>query len=509
MAIRLELKQSQSLIMTPQLQQSIKLLQLSHIELNAVIEKELAENPLLERDGDGGADQLDGLPEMPEVRASGVAALGPEPAPDVFGEPDTPFDPQNGSAMRLGIDAAAFGAHAGGGGRRLPVRSLAPAQPGEAAFAELPGHSETLHEHLQNQLNLIMREEAQRLIGLHLIDMIDEAGYLRGDLAELAERLNAPLLLVEETLSQLQRCAPPGVGARNLTECLKLQLEERGRLDPMIAKLLEHLDLVAAHDYVRLSRLCGADEEDLHDMLAEIRTLNPKPGLQFGSNPVVPVVPDVFVRATPDGGWQVELNSETLPRLLINRNYLAQVRPHAKARDKRFLSDCLNSANWLIKSLDQRAQTILKVAEEIVRRQEGFFRHGIRHLKPMVLRDIAEAIAMHESTVSRATAEKYMATPRGLFAFKYFFSSAIAGSDTADAHSSEAVRHRIRQLINSETPDSVLSDDQIVDSLRREGVDIARRTVAKYRDILGIPSSRERRRARKAAAAMAYSGGLE
>ena len=450
MALRLELKPSHSLVMTPQLQQSIKLLQLSNLELTSVIEQELAENPLLQRaEEDDRETEPSNVADVGETVGASLSWLGPSPS----GEPP----------------------------------------PSDVAPVEGPSLRVTLEE----QLNLAAVTPKERLIGLNLIDMVDEAGYLRGDTGRLAERLSVAPEEVERVLRLLQSFEPAGVGARDLSECLEIQLRELGRFDPMIARLLHHLDLIAAQDLPRLARLCDAEVEDVRDMIAEIRGLNPKPGLRYGSSPVVQITPDVFIRPRSDGGWHVELNSDTLPRLLVDRAYFATVRAQASREDRAFLGECLNAANWLVKSLDQRARTILKVAEEIVRRQDGFLRHGAEFLQPMTLRDVAGEIEMHESTVSRASAHKYMATPRGLFEFRYFFTSAVAASDGEPAHSSEAVRHRIKQLVDAETPETVLSDDQIVAVLRDSGIDIARRTVAKYRDLMRIPSSRERRRAKK------------
>lgn len=464
MALRLELKQSQSLVMTPQLQQSIKLLQLSNLELAAVVDRELAENPLLQLEEEGAAqDGASGRADaaLPQSQTGEFETAHPEPVPF--------------SASRTGA-----GTDAG-------------FTPGDFA----PPGGPSLREHLEAQLNLAAETAKDRMIGLNLIDMVDEAGYLRGDLCRLAGRLGVNETEVERVLAVIQGFDPPGVGARSLAECLEIQLCELGRFDPMIARMLDHLYLIAAQELPKLARLCGADIEDVRDMIAEIRTLNPKPGLKFGGAPVVQVTPDVFVRARADNGWDVELNSETLPRLLVDRAYFTTVRAKGSRDDRAFLGDCLSAANWLVKSLDQRARTILKVAEEIVRRQDGFLRYGAEHLQPMTLRDVAGEIEMHESTVSRASAHKYMATPRGLFEFRYFFTSSVAAAGGAPAHSSEAVRHRIRQLVDAETPGKVLSDDQIVVELKAQGIDIARRTVAKYRDLMRIPSSRERRRAKK------------
>jgi RNA polymerase sigma-54 factor len=360
----------------------------------------------------------------------------------------------------------------------------------------------TLKDHLTEQLALAFADPPRRLIGYHLIDMTDEAGYLRGDLAALAELLGAPLELVEETLRVMQGFDPCGVFARDLRECLILQLKEQDRCDPAMAALVDNLDLLGRHDLPALKRAAGVSDEDLLDMIREVRRLNPKPGLSYSQAPTQPIVPDVLVRALPDGSFHVELNSDTLPRVLVNRTYYATVSKSATQKDdKSYLTECFQTANWLVKSLDQRARTILKVAQEIVRQQDAFFTYGVRHLRPLNLKTVADAIAMHESTVSRVTANKYMATNRGLFELKYFFKSAIAAiSDGDDAHSSESVRDRIRAMIEAEPAAAVLSDDKIVERLKGDGIDIARRTVAKYRESLRIPSSVQRRRLKRLSA---------
>jgi RNA polymerase sigma-54 factor len=352
-----------------------------------------------------------------------------------------------------------------------------------------------LRDHLLAQLSLDIAEPVDRVIGSHLVDLVDDAGYLQGDLTEVAQRLECDLAQVEATLARLQRFDPPGVFARNLAECLTLQLKDRNRFDPAMQTLLANLPLLANRDGATLMRLCGVDAEDLAEMVAEIKALNPKPGLAFDTTDVQPVVPDVTVRPQGDG-WAIELNGETLPRVLINNRYYSEISGSARGKaDKDYLAERYQQANWLVKALHQRATTSRKVATEIVRQQEGFFRHGVRHLKPLVLRDVAEAISMHESTVSRVTSNKYMATPRGIYELKYFFTSSIAATDGGDALSAEAVRFRIKALILAEG-DDVLSDERIVDILVKEGIDIARRTVAKYREAMHIPSSVQRRRER-------------
>jgi RNA polymerase sigma-54 factor len=332
--------------------------------------------------------------------------------------------------------------------------------------------------------------------------MVDEAGYLGGELDNVADKLGCSLARVAAVLDILQTFDPAGVFARTLTECLAIQLKDRNRYDPAMQALVQNLALLAKADFASLRKLCGVNEEDLADMIAEIRNLNPKPGLAFGSSLVQPIVPDVYVRPAPDGSWQVELNSDTLPKVLVNQRYYTQVSKTTRNdKDKSYLTECLQTATWLVRALDQRAKTILKVSGEIVRQQDAFFARGVEHLRPLNLKTVAEAIGMHESTVSRVTANKYMATTRGIFELKYFFTSSIAASDGGEAHSAEAVRHRIRQLIDAENARDILSDDAIVDMLREVGIDIARRTVAKYREAMRIPSSVQRRREKQAAAA--------
>jgi RNA polymerase sigma-54 factor len=353
----------------------------------------------------------------------------------------------------------------------------------------------TLADHLAEQLALAVADPAHRMIGQYLIDLVDEAGYLTSDLETVADKLGTSVAEVGAVLATLQSFDPAGVCARNLAECLAIQLKERDRFDPAMRALVDHIDLLAKRDLAALRRACGVDEEDLADMVAEIRQLNPKPGLAFGSAQVQPIVPDVFVRPLPDSSFHVELNSDTLPKVLVNQTYYTQVTKSVKNdKEKSYLADCIQTATWLVRALDQRAKTILKVSEEIVRQQDGFFVHGVQHLRPLNLKTVAEAIGMHESTVSRVTANKYMATNRGIFELKYFFTSAIAATGGGDAHSAEAVRHRIRQLIDAESGNDVLSDDTIVEKLKVAGIDIARRTIAKYREAMRIPSSVQRRR---------------
>jgi RNA polymerase sigma-54 factor len=492
---RLELRQSHALVMTPQLMQAIKLLQLSNLDLAAYVEGELERNPLLERTGESEADR---------PRAEAEAPAAPEGA-----APDW-TDPERREDQRETRPAADLDDVPPADSDAVASRSNAEPPPGYSEWGgagssrredsdynleAFVSAETTLGDHLAEQLALAVPDPARRMIGQYLIDLVDEAGYLSGDLAQAAEKLGAPQSDVEAVLTILQGFDPAGICARSLTECLSIQLRERNRFDPAMAALIGHLELLARRDLPALRRICGVNDEDLADMIEEVRQLNPKPGLAFGSTVVQPIVPDVFVRAAPDGNWLIELNSDTLPKVLVNQTYHAEVARFAKsAKDKTYLADCLQTATWLIRALDQRAKTILKVSTEIVRQQDAFFAQGVQYLRPLNLKTIADAIAMHESTVSRVTANKYMATSRGIFELKYFFTSAIAAADGGEAHSAEAVRHRIRQLIDAESPGEVLSDDTIVDMLRAAGIDIARRTVAKYREAMRIPSSVQRRR---------------
>jgi RNA polymerase sigma-54 factor len=509
---RLEFRQTQSLVMTPQLMQAIKLLQLSNLDLVAYVETELERNPLLEREEeppDGPAAGADAERD-PTVRAEPAGEEGERGEAEAAESEPASIDaavvgPERTSEIDVSLSEL-FPDDTGAGaldpGRLSGDPWSAAGRGGEDADLEAFVASErSLRDHLLDQLALAVTDPTRRLIGQFLVDSLDEAGYLRIDMAAAAEQLGADPSVVEEMIAVLQGCEPTGIGARDLAECLALQLAERDRYDPAMRALVAHLDIVARRDYAQLRRLCGVDDEDLADMLGELRSLNPKPGLAFGAGPVQTVVPDVIVRPVAEGGFRIELNADTLPRVLVNRSYYSTVSKTAMAPGERaYLSECLQTANWLVKSLDQRARTILKVATEIVRQQSAFLQHGVAHLRPLNLRTVADEIGMHESTVSRVTANKYMATTRGIFELKYFFTSAIAAADGGDSHSAEAVRHRIRQLIDAEPADAVLSDDTIVQLLRNAGIDIARRTVAKYRESMRIPSSVERRRDKRAMA---------
>jgi RNA polymerase sigma-54 factor len=502
---RLQIRQSQALVMTPQLMQAIKLLQLSNLDLVAYVEAELERNPLL----DGGAET--------------------EPAPGEQNSAQSPSDPKavNGEALNGHDGAPVDAATDARPDNSLDDTSPDDNEPVRPRGSDMPaGYSEwagtgtggrddgdynpeafvsaetTLADWLREQMALAIADPVRRMIGQYLIDLVDESGYLSGDVATASEKLGTATAEIEAVLAILQTFDPPGICARDLAECLAIQLKELDRYDPAMQALVGRLDLLARRDFAALKKICGVGDEDLTEMIAEIRRLNPKPGLAFGSVPVQPIVPDVFVRPAPNGAWIVELNTDTLPKVLVNQRYYAEVSSTARRdTEKSYLAECLQSATWLVRALDQRARTILKVSNEIVRQQDAFFARGVEHLRPLNLKTVAEAIGMHESTVSRVTANKYMATMRGIFELKYFFTSAIAASHGGEAHSAEAVRHRIKQLIDGENSAAILSDDTLVEKLREAGIDIARRTVAKYREAMRIPSSVQRRREKQAAVA--------
>ncbi len=496
---RLELRHTQTLVMTPQLRQAIKLLQFSNLEVAAFVEEELERNPLLERD-----ERADLAPERPapDQREPAQPSGDVEPvssdllmqAGTLPGGDQAPLDADHAEQFDNGPSEGGYGDAALSD---WSVGRGAVAGPGAETLdgmAQLAAQGRTLREHLGEQLRLGIAAPRERLIGAHLIALLDGAGRVLVDDATLARALGSTPETVAAVRARMMRFDPVGLFATDLRGCLAAQLAERDRLDPAMATLLDHLELLGRRELRRLQALCGVDAEDLADMIAEIRALDPKPGAGFDAPQPQPIVPDVLMRPAPGGDFLLELNPETMPRLLVSEAFHARVLLRAPKADRAFLSEHLASANWLVKSLHQRAQTILKVSREVMRQQDGFLRRGVGHLRPLILRDIAEAVEMHESTVSRVTANKYIATPRGLFELKYFFTTAIAATAGGESHSAEAVRYRIRGMVSAETAQSVLSDDAIVAALRYEGVDIARRTVAKYRDALRIPSSVQRKR---------------
>lgn len=516
---KLDFRQSQSLVMTPQLMQSIKLLQMTHLELEHFLDLEIEKNPLLDRieaanddfsgadaarDDDRSAARDDGaedrLPDdgafdegpLDERQADWFKTDAPEAAENLSSTFDSslenifPDDP--GRYDEINPDLAA----------QWKSSSLEAYSGSGYDLDQVTASRVSLADFVGEQIALTFPKTSDRFIAMALADALDESGYLRVDSIGLAQNLGVETAEVERVLAIMQSFDPPGIFARDLRECLAIQLRLKDRFDPAMAALVDNLDLLARRDFATLKKLCGVDQADILDMLTEIRTLDPKPGALFEVAVADAIVPDAVVTPSRDGGWAIELNPAAMPRLIVNNEYYAEVSASVKAEEKTFLADCMQTASWLVRSLDQRARTILKVTQEIVRQQDGFLRHGVTHLKPLNLRMVADAVGMHESTISRVTANKFMETPRGVFELRYFFTASIASSEGGDAHSSESVRHRIRQMIDAEKPDDVLSDDAIVDALKKDGVDIARRTVAKYRESMNIASSVQRRREKKA-----------
>ncbi len=496
------LRQSQSLVMTPQLMQSIQLLQMTHVELTQFIDQEVEKNPLLElasaeeTTNDNQENETASSSEIPrdgdwfETGATGNAEKLSE-------QMDANFTPEyDGDSTGNRPDAPEL----------LGQWKSMPGSNGEPGTAfdidDLPATQMSLRDFVQEQIPLAFPDNSDRLVAQYMADFLDDAGYLCEPIEDTANRLGADTDQIRAILTRLQTLEPAGIFARDLSECLAIQLRQRDRLDPAMQALVENLQLLAKRDFSSLKKICGVGEEDLIEMLNEIRALDPKPGSLFQSSQTETVVPDIVINERPQGGWQIELNPETLPHVLVNHQYFAEISSGFKGTDNEhsFLTDCMQNANWLVRSLDQRAKTILKVATEIVKQQDAFMRHGVEHLRPLNLKTVADAIKMHESTVSRVTSNKFMLTPRGLFELKYFFTVSIAASNGGDSHSAEAVRNRIKAMIEAERANSVLSDDDIMDELKGSGINIARRTVAKYREAMNIPSSVQRRREKRALA---------
>ena len=490
---RLDLRQSQSLVMTPQLQQAIKLLALSNLEIEAFIGASLDANPLLDV-GAQAAEPVADFGDMPEEGRR--TTLEGSPVDQLIGEGRAEDD------RPLDIDAAALDRERDtGDGQRVLDDALwgadlrGPASDDARGIDDRAGGGETLTQHLAAQIGAVAGDARLAGIARYIIGQLDEAGYLPATIPEIADDLDVEEGEVEQALALVQSLDPTGVGARSLSECIALQAKDADRYDPCMARLIDNLDLVARGEFARLKRMCGVDDEDFADMLAELRGYDPKPGLRYGGDPSGAVTPDILVTPRADGGWDISLNQATVPRLIVNRGYYVELKGSCDDKASRaWLSEKLADANWLIKALDQRQRTILKVATELVKQQDGFFRHGVSHLKPLTLRAVAEAIGMHESTVSRVTSNKFLNCPRGTYELKYFFSSGVASADGEGGASAEAVKAAIRQLIDAEDPKAILSDDALVDLLKEKGFELARRTVAKYREAIGLGSSVQRRR---------------
>lgn len=487
---RIEIKQSQSLTMTPQLRQAINLLQLSNIELNELLVKELEKNPLLEREEERLIPPSEDLPQTIDDYDQPALDKEPETPPDI--DYDNEFD--DFASDREGYESSpdcSWENYASSKGQR----------DGEDYdyFEKKLCSKKSLYHFLDEQISLNFTSPRDKIIAARLTVFLDESGYFRGNTKEIAAKLNLYPIEVEAVLQRMKTFEPSGIFAQNLAECLRIQLQDINRLDPMMNCLLDNLELLGERKYKDIKKLINVNDEDLATMLADIRSLNPKPAADYDHNLTTYIIPDVFVKTNKQGDYLIELSSLSLPRVLINRQYYSEIKAvssHNKEA-KRYLKEQLGHAGFLVKALHQRASTILRVSEEIVKNQRDFFEKGVDYLKPMLLRDVAEALEMHESTISRVTTHKYMHTPRGIFELKYFFSGA-AGTFTGDESTSTvSLKHQIKKLIEDETPENILSDDKIVELMAQKGIKIARRTVNKYREAMGIPTSAERKRLKR------------
>lgn len=494
-APRLELRTSQSLVMTQQLQQSIKLLQLSSLELQEYLNQELEKNPLLTTED--GQDSVAGQSDSGSDESGAGDTVGGEDGETGEGaEREVERDDSDWNDETFAGNDSDDSAY----GEREPERIYSGVRNHNYDGDDFaPEHHMTreksLRDHLQEQLAVAALDPVERLIGMNLIDMLDEAGYVTDDLAQLGERLACNPEQVQNTLAVMQQFDPPGIFARNLAECLAIQLKEKDRYDPAMEQMITHLNLLGAGDMVSLKKICGVDDDDLRQMIAEIRELNPKPAQGFAHDAVQTVVPDIFLKKTKGDGWHIELNNQVLPRVLVNQQYYVRLQGSTRNKqEKKYLTDQLSSAHWLVKAMDQRAQTILKVTAEMVKQQDAFFRHGVHYLKPMTLKDVAAVTELHESTVSRVTTNKFLSTPRGMFELKYFFTSTIQNTTGGGDYSSRAVQQLIKDLVDGESAGDILSDDTISEKLKQQGVNVARRTVTKYREAMHIGSSVQRRR---------------
>ncbi len=496
-APRLELRPKnslgQSMVMTQALQQSIKLLQANALELREFVEQALEENPFLSQEQEEeGAEATQSASENPqEVETETSDEIeNYEPQETDFSDATIQDGEWSDDAGHIESDYLRY--EQGGSGRA----SGGDFGDDERGIDDNPAHDISLREHLLNQLTLEVQDPVKRLIGAHLIDLVDEAGYIKEDFSPISEAFGVQSAEIEEVLKILQGFDPIGVCARDLRGCLALQLREKNRLDPAMEKLLANLELLAAGKYAELEKKCGVDKDDLRQMVAEIRELNPKPASHFSHEIVQNIEPDIFVRRLPDGNWHIELNMNNFPRVMVNKRFYKKVNAETKnKKDKEYLQEQFGSANWLVRALEQRAQTMLKVAGELVKQQDAFFRLGVRYLKPMTLKFIAAETGFHESTISRVTAGKYLLCPRGTFELKYFFTSALARAEGGgDDVSSQSVKHLIAEMIGKEMADNILQDEEIAEILKQRNITVARRTVAKYRESLGIPSSPKRKR---------------
>ncbi len=469
----LQLQQGQSLVMTQQLRSSIALLQFSTQELNHFIDAELEKNPLLKRDDGSSSEQVD-------VKDS-TEALATDSGSTAETLTETLDMPVEGAEDSMRYDGVIDGKYAG---------------QSDDAINRVT-ETKTLHQDILEQLQLQIFSDIEMKITQAVVDMVDANGYLPEDIMQRADMLGVTEATLRNVISNIQQCEPTGVGARNLRECIALQLEENDELDSATQCILDNLELIASGSLTKLKKISGLDEKQIAEKMTLIKSCNPKPGSIYDNTIAQTLIPEVIVRKR-DGEWIVELNHDILPKVLIDQTYSNSLKERVRDKeDGKIINEHLANASWLVKSLHQRNTTLLNVASEIVQEQQDFFDFGIQYLKPMTLKDIAAKADCHESTVSRITTSKYMNTPRGIFELKYFFSSTLNNANGGEAYSSRSVMHLIKEITDAEKPDAILSDDAIAEQLNAQGIDVARRTVVKYRKLMNIPSSIQRRRAKK------------
>ena len=533
----ISLKQQQTHTITPQLQQAIKLLQLNNIELSEFVNEQLEENPFLETaDGDMAderplsedtpvqADEISDSADNTQlddnfVENNSIDGVGTErvenPEFDTIGKLETntgdvdeanidqhsnvdanemfTLDAQSNTEQWSSSTGSGTSNTSGGasdGGDLDMISSMTAAEP-------------SLYDVLTEQISLAFsHDDDQMHIAYSLLDELEDDGYLRLNIHDFAEDNMFATPLVEKTLARMQTFEPTGIFARNLGECFALQLDEMGDLTPEWSAFLDNLGLIQQGKHKQIMKLAGIDEDQFKTMVKRLKSLDPKPAHQYSNNDTPAVIPDVFLRKMSNGDYRIELNASTLPRVIVNEKFYGTVRATQKTDDEKvYYSEQMNTANWLVKAIHQRAVTITKVATAIATRQKDFFDKGVMHLKPMTLKDIADDIEMHESTVSRVTTNKYIYSDKGMFELKYFFSAALSSGD-GDV-SAEAIRHQIKDILKNETIDHIYSDEELASILQKGGIDVARRTVAKYREEVGIPSSSKRRKQLKLNAVIA------
>ena len=480
---QIKMRQSQSLVMTPQLQQAIKLLQMTNLELCQYLENQQAENPFLEIDTNTQESQNDDYQTQDETsNLSDDMQSGKSISEDPSSNQDYENRYETELNERPKLDSPS------------PISKNTSTEDFDDYISNLASRPETLKEHVRKQISLELKESKDLLIASVLTDYLEPTGWLTTKIEEIANEINCHVDEVNGVLVKLQKLEPAGVFAKNLSECLKLQLEEKSLLSEGIKVLLDNLDLLAKGEIKQLIKITNFTQEEISQSIALIRSLNPKPGETFLYDETIQNSPDVIVTKGRNG-WVVELNKSTLPAVVIDENYISKMTLKKQdSNSSSYVADTIASARWLKRSVEQRNSTTLTIASAIIAQQEDFLKNGLSHLKPMVLRDIASNVGMHESTVSRVTTGLTIETPRGCFAMKYFFSVSLNSAENGESHAATAVRVAIKKLISEEPAKKPLSDEAIAIIMKKDGIDLARRTVAKYREIMKIPSSAQRRR---------------